>query len=163
MADVNLTGRLAREIQTFDNRDGSKTHILTIARPRNYADRNGNYGADFIQVKAFTNTDKAHNFYASNMAKGTLVQLTGDFRSSSEVKDGETVFYVDVIVDDINPFLERRSNTRTRQNQPAEQQVDVPAQQAVQQQQYAQAPQPNYNQAPPAHPNNMPQNDPFMQ
>lgn len=165
MADVNLTGRLARNIQSFDNRDGSKTHILTVARPRNYKDRNGNYGADFVQVKAFTNTEKAHNFYMTNMTKGTLVQLTGDFRSSVEEKNGEKVYYVDVIVDDINPFLERRTNSNQRQNQQAP--ADVPVQQTVQQQQaqpnYNYAPQANYNQAPPAHPNNMPQGDPFFQ
>lgn len=120
MADVNLTGRLGRDVATFDNDSGVKTHILNIARARNYADANGNYGADFVQVKAFTNTEKAHAFYIDNMKKGTLVQMSGDFSSSKYEKDGETIYAVDVIVDQINPFLERRSSQNQRLNEQAQ-------------------------------------------
>ena len=146
MADVNLTGRLGRDVATFNNENGSRTHILNIARPRNYADADGNYGVDFVQVKAFTNSEKAHAFYANNMKKGTLVQMSGDFSSGKYKKDGETVYTVDIIVDNINPFLERRSSRTQRQNEQAQQPAQQVAQQAVQQpmQQPAQQQAQNY-------------------
>lgn len=140
MADVKLVGRLGRDVVTFNNDDGSKTHILNVARQRNYPDRNGEYGADFIQVKAFTQSDKAHAFYAKHMVKGRLVSLEGNFSSNTYEKNGETVYSVDVIVDDINPFLERKSFQPTSKS---DAQVNAQAtQQPAQTQQTAQPVQP---------------------
>lgn len=154
MSDVKIVGRLGRDVVTFNNNNGSKTHILNVARPRNYADRNGEYGVDFIEVKAFTQTEKAHNFYATHMKKGRLVEVSANFLSNTYEKNGETVYSMDVIVDDINPFHERISTQQAREQQapvqtqapvqnqaPAQATTQAPAQQYAQQTQAPQAPQ----------------------
>lgn len=130
MTDVILTGRLGRDVKTFDNNGDSKTHLLTIMRPRNYKDSDGNYGADAVQVKAFTRTEKAHKFYEENMKKGVLVHMTGDFLSGRYADDnGEIVYTTDIIVDNINPFLERTTSRNQRAEEKISQQQNAPQQQ----------------------------------
>ena len=157
MSDIKLVGRLGRDVVSFNNDNGSQTHILNIARPRNYANAQGEYVSDFVEFKAFTTTDKAHNFYKKHMKKGRLVEVTADFSSNTYMKDGQKVYSTDCIIDDINPFLERISTQNERENQVQQpvqnsqyQSQQVPVQNQQHQQQQAPAQNQQYQQAPPA-------------
>lgn len=157
MAHVKVTGRLGRDVLSFNNDNGSKTHLLNIAVPRTYANKEtGEYEADFIQVKAFTNSVKAHAFYENNMKKGRLVEVEANFSSNTFMKDGERKYVVDIIVDNINPFHEKISNQARRESSQAQQatQTQQPATQTQQAGAYA----PQGNMAPPVAP--MPQMPP---
>lgn len=110
-----LTGRLARDPKVFTNRDNSHTVRFTIMADRNFANRNGEFLSDAIDVEAFV--PESNEFDKSPYARihqGDLVQLGITLRNNTYTKaDGQTVYGMAVRVENVL-FLEPRSVTEKR-------------------------------------------------
>lgn len=109
-----LVGRLTRDPKIIENKKGGKTVLFTLAVERNYKDAEGNRPTDFVPVKAFIQDKAKSNGPYDFMAKGQLVAIEAELRSSQYEKDGETIYGLDVIVKQNGvSLLERAKGTET--------------------------------------------------
>lgn len=100
MNAIQLVGRLTKDVKVNE-----KVNYITVAVNRNYKSQNGEYEADFIDLRIFPKSEKHQEFLAENLTKGRLVAIEGHIQSSQYEKDGETVYDTAFIVDNVNPFL----------------------------------------------------------
>lgn len=75
-----LVGRIAEE-PTLKEIEGKKKGIITLAVPRNYKNKNGEYDTDLIPVKIFGSIAETTKDYCKKGdvvgAKGSLTRLNG--------------------------------------------------------------------------------------
>lgn len=91
MNSVNLIGRLTKDMDMRQSKDGMAIGTFTLAVDRINDD------ADFIRCKAF---GKRAETMAKFLGKGMRVGITGRIQTGSyDDKDGKTVYTTDVIVD----------------------------------------------------------------
>ena len=91
MNSVNLIGRLTKDMDMRQSKDGMAIATVTLAVDRMNDD------ADFIRCKAF---GKRAETMAKFLGKGKRVGITGRIQTGSyDDKDGKTVYTTDVIVD----------------------------------------------------------------
>lgn len=109
----NLVGRLAGDPKVFENSDGSKKVLFTVFADRNFTNAQGERQSDGISVEAFVRAQTPGIGPFSNIHKGDLVALGTTLRVDRYAKNGETVYDLKVIVEDIT-FLEPRSVTQAR-------------------------------------------------
>ena len=97
--NVTIIGRVAKDISFVDNGD-MKSARTTVAVQRNFKDKDGNYGADFISVFAFGSTAEHLNRFYS---KGKPISLRGNIRTGSYTnKDGQKVYTTEVAIDELS-------------------------------------------------------------
>ena len=109
-----LVGRLARDPKIFSNTDGSHKVVFTVFANRNFKNAQGEVLSDAIPVEAFVRkeTDFAKTPFAS-IHRGDQVALNTALRMDSYVRNGENVYDLKVVVEDIT-FLESRQVTQAR-------------------------------------------------
>jgi single-strand DNA-binding protein len=109
-----LVGRLARDPKVFSNTDGSHKVVFTVFANRNFKNAQGEILSDGIPVEAFVRkeTDFSKTPFA-NIHRGDQVALNTALRMDSYVRDGENVYDLKVVVEDIT-FLESRQVTQAR-------------------------------------------------
>lgn len=103
---VNLTGRVARDPHTIENKDGSRTVFMTLAVEREYKSKDGTRPVDFVAVQKYVpaGTDyKAFDY----VNQGDLIQVGAHVESADYEKDGNKVYEQKLVVDQIN-FLQRK-------------------------------------------------------
>lgn len=93
MNQVNLIGRLTRDVDIRESKDGE----ITIALFTLAVERMGSKEADFIGCRAF---GKTAEFLEDSTSKGQRLGVTGHIQTGSyENKKGDTVYTMDVIVE----------------------------------------------------------------
>lgn len=104
MNKVMLVGRLTRDPETRTGQAGIVTTRFTVAVNRNFVDRNGERGADFISCVAFgKNAENIGRF----CKKGMLVSVEGNIRTGSyDQPDGTKRYTTDILCNVVN-FLSR--------------------------------------------------------
>jgi single-strand DNA-binding protein len=95
MNKLLLVGRLTKQPKVFGS-DENKVCVFTIAVKRAYSNQNGDYEADFIQVKTFKKTAENCSKF---LQKGSMVSVEASIRTGSHDKDGKTVYTSENIVD----------------------------------------------------------------
>ncbi len=89
MNSVNIVGRIATDIYHYDGEDEKPSNALfTVAV--NYAEDK----ADFIRVTAFgsqADNNKKH------LAKGRMVAIEAEIKTSRKERDGESEFFQDIV------------------------------------------------------------------
>ena len=105
MNNTTLTGRLTRDPEVRHNVGASgklsvAKYTLAVNRPRAKEGRS----ADFIRCTAFG--PKA-TFAENYLAKGMKIEVSGNLRTGSYVKDGQTINTFELIVND-QEFAESR-------------------------------------------------------
>ena len=98
MNNTTLTGRLTRDPEVRHNVGASgklsvAKYTLAVNRPRAKEGRS----ADFIRCTAFG--PKA-TFAENYLAKGMKIEVSGNLRTGSYVKDGQTINTFELIVND---------------------------------------------------------------
>jgi single-strand DNA-binding protein len=111
-----LIGRLANDPRAFENRDGSKKVLFTVFTDRNYTNGQNQRDSDAVPVEAFVRSQTQGLGPYSNIHKGDLVAVAYTLRMDRYSKEGEQVFDLKVISEDIT-FLEPRSVTQARLNE----------------------------------------------
>lgn len=106
MNKVNLVGRLTRDpdIKATGN---TTTARFCVAAQRNFKDKDGNYGADFVNCVAFGKTAEIVEKY---FHKGSLIGVTGRVNTGSYTnKDGNKVYTTDIAVESVE-FIGNKSD-----------------------------------------------------
>lgn len=131
MNTICLSGRFTRDPIANHNASGELVSCRgTIASTRRFVNRDGNREADFIPVVAF---GKTAEIVSKHMKKGTKVEIRGRLQSGSYEKNGNTVYTLEVVIEDIE-FGESKKS----QNGDQSQRQQAPGQGYAQNQQPAQ-------------------------
>jgi len=128
MNNVSLCGRLYKDVEVRQSKDG-KTMINTgIAVNRTFKNAEGKYDADFISVVAFGATA---DFISKYFKKGQMIAITGRIQTGSYTnKNNQKVYTTDVVALTAE-FTESKgngnnsgNNTNTSQKQSSQPQID---------------------------------------
>ena len=113
MNNVQLVGRLTKDIEIRQTSNGVSVAEFTLACNRDFKNQQGEIDADFIRCVVWRKT--AENL-ANYMGKGNLIGVTGSIESGSfEDKDtGKMVYTTKVRVDKVS-FLEKGNNQNGNQ------------------------------------------------
>lgn len=111
-----LIGRLANDPKVFENKDGSKKVLFTVFTDRAYTNAQNQRDSDAVPVEAFVRAQTQGLGPYANIHKGDLVAVGFSLRMDRYTKNGEPVFDLKVISEDIT-FLEPRSVTQARLNE----------------------------------------------
>jgi len=117
MNRVILTGRLTKdpEIRATGNTTIAK---FTVAVQRNFKDKDGKYGADFVLCTAF---GKTAEILEKCFHKGSLIGVAGRINTGSYTdKDGKKVFTTDVAVENVEFIGSKADNESAKPEAPAQ-------------------------------------------
>ncbi|AUJ52936.1 single-stranded DNA-binding protein [Staphylococcus hominis subsp. hominis] len=116
---VILVGRLTKDPEYRENRNGVGIATFTLAINRLFTNAQGEREADFINVVVFKRQAENVSQY---LFKGNLAGVDGRIQSRSyENQEGRRVFVTEVIADNVH-FLEPKKS-----NQPQQQRGQAPA------------------------------------
>lgn len=90
-------GRLTKDPEVRYNGDLAIVRI-TVACQRRYKNSEGRYDADFIPCVAYRQTAELIGKY---FHKGSEIGIMGHIQTGSYVKDGQTIYTTDIIVDNV--------------------------------------------------------------
>lgn len=114
MKQVQLAG-VINKIQRLTQGDKeTQVYAITVGVKNEYPNKEGEhkgkYGRQFFEVKHFANSEKAQKFVEETLAKvereKTPVAVRGELRNNNYTNaDGEKQYRVDIVAQDIIPFL----------------------------------------------------------
>lgn len=104
MNSINLVGRLTKDVSVTISDKGTNIGRFVIAVNRPFA-KEGQQQADFINCVAFGKTALNLSEYCG---KGSLISMNGKVQSFSYEKDGERVFGMNIVAENIQ-YLETRN------------------------------------------------------
>lgn len=109
-----VTGRLTKDPDFHDNRDGSRKVRFTIAAQNQFADKEGKRGSQFIPLEAFLSYKQEGNGVYDYLEQGDLVScsytiLNNNYRD----KDGNMVYSLSLLVDSVT-LLETKASKEAR-------------------------------------------------
>lgn len=108
---VVLVGRLTKDIDLSYTQQGIAKAQFTLAVNRPFANQSGEREADFIQIQAWRKqAENAANF----LKKGSMVGIDGKIQTGSYERDGQRIYFTNVVADSIQ-FLEPRNSTGSSQ------------------------------------------------
>lgn len=111
---VILTGRLTKDVDLAYTPQGTAKAQFTLAVNRTFANQSGDREADYIQIQAWRKqAENAANF----LKKGSLVGIDGKLQSGSYERDGQRIYFTNVVADSIQ-FLEPRNSAGSSQSTP---------------------------------------------
>lgn len=111
---TTLIGRLAADLKTFQNADGSKKVLGTLMIDRNFQNAKGETESDAIPFEAFIRKTVEGTGPYAYMHKGDQVAISASLRQDRYTgKDGREVYALKVVAEDVT-FLESRSVTQAR-------------------------------------------------
>lgn len=111
MNNVNLIGRLTRDVDLRYTPNGNAAASFSIAVERNYTNQQGKRDADFINIIAWR---KLAENVANFCSKGSPVGVTGRLETRSYEKDGKKVWVTEVVAQEIK-FLSSPKNNENGQ------------------------------------------------
>ena len=109
MNQVNLTGRITKDVEVRYTQSGKAVGSGTIAVTRRFKNAEGNTESDFIQYVVWGKSAETLSQYTS---KGTLIALTGSWQTRSYEKDDGTRVYVNELNVENFDFLEKKSDSQ---------------------------------------------------
>lgn len=112
MNNVQLIGRLTKDVDMKYTPNGVAVSNFTLAVNRPFKNKNGEYEADFIRIQVWR---KPAENVANYCKKGSQVAVTGRIQASSfEGQDGQMVYMTEVVADYVQ-FLDTRIGNSNRQ------------------------------------------------
>lgn len=108
---VCLVGRLIKDVDLKRTETGKAIGRFTLAVNRNFKTNDGQE-ADFINIVCF---GKIAENTAQYCSKGSLVSIDGRLQTGSYDKDGQKVYFTNVIADSVIFLETKRSNGQQRQ------------------------------------------------
>lgn len=109
-----LTGRLAKDILVFDNKDGSRKVKLTLAVQNNYRNAEGIHEAQFIPAEAFIPADKQNLGAYDYMHKGDKITVQYAVKATHYTDVSSNEIYAVVLQIENVRLDETRTNTETK-------------------------------------------------
>lgn len=97
---VVLTGRPTRDPELRNTKSGTSVCSFTLAVARNFKNKNGERGADFINCIAWRKTAEVMSQYVK---KGSVIGVDGRIQTRSyDNRDGQRVYITEVVVDNFS-------------------------------------------------------------
>ena len=115
MNNVNLVGRLTKDVEL--KYTGSQTAVATgtLAVNRQFKSANGEKETDFINIVAWRKTAEILSNYAS---KGSQIGITGRIQTRNyEGNDGKRVYVTEVIAESVVLLDSKQNNQQPQQKQ----------------------------------------------
>lgn len=111
MNNVQLIGRLTKDVELKQTTSGIEVVQFTLAVNRSYKNPQGEYDADFIRCVAYRKTAE---LIARYFQKGSQLGLDGRIQTGSyENQQGERIYTTDIIVNQI--YFIGNANQRTQE------------------------------------------------
>lgn len=109
MNKVQLTGRIASniEIRTMDS--GVNNCSFRVASQRRFKNAEGNYDTDFISCVAWRNNA---DFIGKYFQKGDPIEIVGSIQTRNYEKDGQRVYVTEVLVEETGFALSKKSESQ---------------------------------------------------
>lgn len=102
MNNVQLVGRLTKDVELRYTPNGKANARITVAINRRFKNPQGEAEADFISVVLW---GQQAEFAANNVAKGNRVSVVGRIQTGSyEGSDGKRVYTTDVVAEQFQPI-----------------------------------------------------------
>lgn len=118
MNNVQLIGRLTRDIDLKKTPQGDSVGRFTLAVDRKFKNKNGEYDADFINCQIWRQVADTLARYAH---KGTKIAVDGNIRTGSyENQQGQKVYTTEVYVNNfyfVEPSNKNNNNQQSYDNQ----------------------------------------------
>jgi len=121
MNNVQVVGRLTKDIELRYTPNGKANARVTVAVNRRFKNAQGEAEADFISVVLW---GQQAEFAANNTVKGNRVSVVGRIQTGSyEGQDGKRVYTTDVVAEQFQPIdwansEQQPQNATTQQTQP---------------------------------------------
>lgn len=116
---VQLSGRLAQDVEFKTTANGMQIAQFNIAVQRNYKNKQGEYDVDFFRVIAFKSTAEVA---ANYLKKGDRVNVAGRLQQRSfENDEGQRITLVEVVVENLD-LIGSKNQQNTNNQQPQQQQ-----------------------------------------
>lgn len=116
---VQLSGRLAQDVEFKTTANGVQIAQFNIAVQRNYKNKQGEYDVDFFRVIAFRSTAEVA---ANYLKKGDRVNVAGRLQQRSfENDEGQRITLVEVVVENLD-LIGSNNQQNTNNQQPQQQQ-----------------------------------------
>ena len=114
MNKVELVGRLVRDSELRTTTSGKNVASFILAVSKDRPNKDGEYGTDFINCKAFEKKAVNINKY---FKKGSQIALTGSINTFTyETKEGVKKYATEVIVDNFD-FIGRNPGAKPESNE----------------------------------------------
>lgn len=98
--NVNLCGRLTRDIDLRYTQSGKAVGSFSLAVNRNFKNSDGDYEADFINCTIW---GKSAENLANFVSKGSLINVSGRLNTRNyDNKQGQKVYVTEVIVENFD-------------------------------------------------------------
>lgn len=107
-----IVGRLTKNPVIFNNSDGSRKVMLTVAAQQNYKNAANERGTDFISLEAFVSNKSQGLGVYEYMHSGDMVGLSYTVKSNSYEKNGETVYTQVLQVTDVDLMESKAAQAR---------------------------------------------------
>lgn len=102
MNNVQLVGRLTKDVELRYTPNGKANARITVAVNRRFKNPQGETEADFISVVLW---GQQAEFAANNVVKGNRVSVVGRIQTGSyEGQDGKRVYTTDVVAEQFQPI-----------------------------------------------------------
>lgn len=107
-----INGNLASDPKVFQNADGSKKVLITVAAQRVRKNAEGKREADFIQCEHFISKDAQSMgpYDPKYMRKGTQVSVMATVETGSYEKEGKVEHYMKFVVVELTLGYQPRGN-----------------------------------------------------
>lgn len=110
-----VTGRLVRDPKIYNNREGSRKVLFTVAVLDNYKSKDGHYHSQFVSLEAFVPGKQKDNGVYGYINSGDLIICSYTVQSNVYTnKDGNTVYGQVLMVNDV-ALLESKATKEARQ------------------------------------------------
>lgn len=107
MNNTYFIGRLVTDPELRETETGKKVVNVTVAVPRSYKNKDGNYDADFIDCAFWDHNAE----YVSKMSKGNELAVQGRTETRLYEKDGNKIKDYKVVVDSCKNLDKTKENS----------------------------------------------------
>ena len=107
MNNTYFIGRLVTDPELRETESGKKVVNVTVAVPRSYKNKDGNYDADFIECAFWDHNAE----YVSKMSKGNELAVQGRTETRLYEKDGNKIKDYKVVVDSCKNLDKSKENS----------------------------------------------------
>ncbi len=107
MNNTYFIGRLVTDPELRETESGKKVVNVTVAVPRSYKNKDGNYDADFIDCAFWDHNAE----YVSKMSKGNELAVQGRTETKLYEKDGNKIKDYKVVVDSCKNLDKTKENS----------------------------------------------------